>query len=137
MPNEVLPGSGYLRVVVRTAGGALPVANASVRIYASDEENEESGVLYVLLTDRDGRTETVVLATPPRALSMVPGNPRPFGRYNVTVQKEGYGNVQNIGVPVFDGIVSTQNVTLVPLSEFEASRPEIIVESGSGNNPLF
>ena len=63
-------------------------------------------------------------------------NPAPFARYNVTVHKAGYGSVQNIGVPVFAGVVSTQPVTLIPLSEFEEDRPEQILETPEGSNPL-
>ena len=42
----------------------------------------------------------------------------------------------NIGVPVFAGVVSTQPVTLIPLSEFEEDRPERILETPEGSNPL-
>lgn len=136
MQNETMPGRGYLRVVVRTADGVLPLRDAEVLIYASDRENDNTGVLYSLRTDEDGRTEVVELDAPPRALSMTPGDPAPFARYNVTVHKEGYGSVQNIGVPVFAGVVSTQPVTLVPLSEFEEDRPEQILETPEGSNPL-
>ena len=137
MQNKTMPGRGYLRVVVRTANGTLPVSDAEVLIYGSDEDSGNTGVLYSLRTGVDGRTVMVELPAPPRALSMTPGNPAPYARYNITVHRDGYGSVQNIGVPVFDGVVSTQPVTLIPLSEFEESRPERIVETPEGGNPLL
>ena len=45
--------------------------------------------------------------------------------------------MRNIGVPIFDGVLSTQRVTLIPLSEFETDREERIVESVPGQNPLL
>ena len=40
MNNQVdTGGNGFLRVIVRTAGGALPVADATVNIYGSDPQN--------------------------------------------------------------------------------------------------
>ena len=121
---------------MRTADGVLPLRDAQVLIYGADPENDSTGVLYSLRTDGDGITPVVELPAPPRALSMTPGNPSSFARYNVTVHREGYGSVQNIGVPVFSGVVSTQPVTLVPLSEFETDRPELIQETPAGSDPL-
>ena len=130
------PGRGKLQVVVRTADGVLPVADAAIRIYASDREADNTGILYSLRSDRSGLSDTVELDAPPRSLSLTPGNPVPYARYNIAVQKEGYGTVRNIGVPVFDGVLSTQQVTLIPLSEFERNREESIVESDPAADPL-
>jgi len=137
MQNESMPGQGRLRVVVNTAGGVLPVEGASVTVYGADAESGNTGILYALTSGRDGLTEVVTLSAPPRSRSMSPGDPMPYARYNIAVQREGYGTVRNIGVPVFDGIVSTQPVTLVPLSEFENDRPDRIVETPEGGNPLL
>lgn len=136
MQNTAMTGIGRLRIAVNTANGALPVSGASVQVYSADQASG-AGLLYSLRTGAGGLTETVELAAPPRAESLVPGVPAPYARYNIAVEKDGYGGVRNIGVPIFDGIVSTQPVTLVPLSEFESSREEEIVESAAGENPLL
>ena len=130
------PGRGKLQVTVNTADGVLPVADAVVNIFGSDRDADNTGILYSLRSDRSGLTETVDLAAPSRSLSLTPGNPVPYARYNITVHRDGYGSVQNIGVPVFDGVLSTQRVTLIPLSEFEEDREERIVESMPGTDPL-
>lgn len=131
-------GSGYLSVIVQTADGALPVPGASVTIYGTDAENGNTNLLYSLRTGGDGRTETVSLPAPPRALSMVPGNAAPYARYNIEVRRDGYAGVSNIGVPIFDGIVSTQPVALIPLGEFEApGTTERFFETPSGESALL
>ncbi|MBE6560655.1 MAG: carboxypeptidase regulatory-like domain-containing protein [Ruminococcaceae bacterium] len=137
MNQENKPGMGRLQVIVNTAGGSLPVANAAVTVYGADAENDDTGILYSLRTDVSGLTEYVDLAAPSRDLSLTPGNPAPYARYNITVHRDGYGTVRNIGIPIFDGVLSTQRVTLIPLSEFETDREERIVESVPGLNPLL
>ena len=122
MNQENKTGMGRLQVIVNTAGGSLPVADAAVTVYGADTENDNTGILYSLRTDISGLTEYVALAAP---------------RYNIAVHRDGYGTVRNIGVPVFDGVLSTQRVTLIPLSEFETDREERIVESVPGLNPLL
>ena len=77
MNNQPSSGSGFLRVIVQTAGGALPVEGASVDIYGSDRGNGNTGLLYSLQTGIDGLTPPVALPAPPRAESLTPGTPTP------------------------------------------------------------
>ncbi len=137
--NKENTGRGYLRVVVRKARETLPIEGAFVQVYGSDAAGDNTDVLFSLRTDADGVSETVQLPAPPAALSMKPGDPAPYSVYNVTVQKDGYGRVENVGVPIFDGVVSTQPVQLVPLSEFAAGEESEmrIFETPTGENPLL
>lgn len=137
--QEMPAGRGFLRVAVRKARETLPIEGAFVQVYGSGAMGENTDVLYSLTTDEDGLTEVVELAAPPAALSMTPGNPAPYGVYNITVQKEGYGRVENVGAPVFDGVLSVQPVNLVPLSEFgDGDESEMrIFETPAGENPLL
>ncbi len=132
-------GEGFLQVQVWAGEEAIPIPDARVFIFGGDREGDGTGVLYSMRTDADGKTPVVPLLTPPASESMVPGSPAPFGRYNVTVQKEGYGTVENVGVPIFDGILSNQPVRLVPLSEFQTDREGVrrVYESPAGENPLL
>ena len=136
MNNQPSSGSGFLRVIVQTAGGALPVEGASVDIYGSDRGNGNTGLLYSLQTGIDGLTPPVELPAPPRAESLTPGTPTPFARYNIEVRKEGYNGVTNLGAPVFDGIVSAQPVLLIPTVQGDATE-ERIVESPETGNALY
>ena len=75
-PSEKQSETGYLVVRVSTALGAIPLQNATVNIRSSFPAS--SGVLYTLLSDKDGITQKVELPAPPRELSEHPGEAVPF-----------------------------------------------------------
>ena len=106
---------GYLIVRVSTALGAIPLENATVHIRGGSPA--DSGVIYSLLSDRDGLTPRVSLPTPPKERSDSPGSPTPFSAYNVEVIKEGYIPVSFQNIPVYPDIVSVQPAVLIPKSE--------------------
>ncbi len=113
-----MEGKGYLRVQTTTAEGALPVANALVRI-GNDEE------LYSLRTDVDGVTETVSLAAPDPALSLDQAHQLPaYATYSVVVEAEGYETSIIRGVQIFANETSTLPVTMIPLS---AGEPDTVI----------
>lgn len=112
-------GVGYLKIRATSAGGALPVEGAVVRI--SEYTPEGNGeVLYSLRTNGGGLTETVALGAPPAVESMMPGAARPYSIYNVSVTKDGYYPVESIAVPIFSGIVAVQPIAMIPLTEEES-----------------
>lgn len=125
-PNEIFGGTymsergvGYLKIRATSAGGALPVEGALVRI--SEYSPEGSGaVLYSLRTNDGGLTETVSLGAPPARESMMPGAARPYAVYNVTVTKDGYYPVESVAVPIFERIVAVQPIGMVPITEEES-----------------
>lgn len=106
---------GYLVVRVSTALGAIPLENATVHIRGNTKSG--SGVLYSLLSDRDGLTKKVALPTPPKALSGAPGSEVPFSTWNIEVSKQGYIPAVFQSVPVYSQIVSVQPAVLVPRTE--------------------
>ena len=130
MNNETkdssMSGEGFLQVFAYT-GGVVPVEDAAVRISANSEEkggSGETGVIYTLLTDRDGLTKTVGLPAPPKETAMNPDSEvRPFSTYNIEVKKDGFYPVNNVGVPIFDGITSRQPVEMIPESEYTYLSP--------------
>ena len=103
---------GYLVVRVSTARGAIPLEDAAVNIRGGDAD--QSGVLFSLRTDRDGKTRPVPLPTPERALSESPGTEPPYAVYNVDVFKEGYLPLFFHNVPVFPTVISVQPAVMVP-----------------------
>ncbi len=112
---------GFLIVNVNTANGALPLEGARVTIYASsptDGANLDSNIIYTLKTDKNGKTEKVALQTKSKELSLSSSNPIPYDSYNITVTRDGYYDSSYLGVPIFQGITSLQNASLIPLSEF-------------------
>lgn len=112
----MLESQGRLHVRTFTAGGALPVENATVRIMGADENN--SDVSYSLLTDRDGMTKTVSLPTPAVKYSLTP-NPSEasYSTYDIEVNANGYFSKIIQGVSVFSGIETALLVNMIPTSE--------------------
>ena len=107
---------GYLQVHVRSASGALPVADATVTVRAT--EDDPNGYFRILTTDRSGQTPRIALPAPPRALSQTPEPPqvRPYATYVIETRKTGYRTVENTFVPIYADVTSIQPVDLVPLS---------------------
>lgn len=117
---------GYLIVRVSTALGAIPLEDATVNVRGTTAQS--SGILYSLITDRDGLSARVSLPTPPRAVSQSPGEALPYSAWNVEVFKEGYVPAKFINVPVYPSTVSVQPAVLVPLGE-KSSGGEVYRES--------
>lgn len=119
--------TGYLLVSARTADGVLLLPGADVRVIDS-----EGQTVYQGKTDRDGYTEEISVATPPRANSMTPDGGRPFAEVGISVGREGFYTASYSRVPIFPGVVTIQPTSLqaVPQSggNFNASFDE-----GSGN----
>ncbi len=100
---------GYLKVEVKTAD-AQPLENANVVLSASGGSGT---VLHRLTTDSDGQTKSVPLNAPNKVTALKPGGAA-YAVYTVTVSKDGYITQTIKGAEVFDGIASTQPVTLHP-----------------------
>jgi hypothetical protein len=122
MNNSLSNEIGFLIVSVKTANGALPVKDALVNIYENLEDengtNSNGYLLYTMKTNALGQTEKIALPTKSKALSTVPGNPRPFMSYNIFVSRDGFFDSDVINAPVFQGITSIQPISLIPLSEY-------------------
>ena len=116
MPTE---GVGYLVVHVTTARGAIPLEGAAVHIRTNEEADTtpRADILYATTTNRDGNTERIPLAAPPRENAMAPSEVPPFSTYHLEVRREGYGMQSFIALPIFSGITSVQPVDLIPLPE--------------------
>ena len=89
------PGEGFLKFQVTS--GIIPVEGAEI-----------------VISKNHGKTETVRLPAPNKALSLSPGNELPYSSYDVRVSKDGYLDSIFYDVPVFEGITSIQSVVLKP-----------------------
>lgn len=109
------PKIGFLKMQVFTARGAIPVQGAQVTV--SRRIGEGDHVFSSALTDRDGLIAPIPLPAPDRSLSEEPesqGEPVPFATYNIRTEYPGHITVENFNVPIFDGIVSIQPVSMTP-----------------------
>ena len=103
---------GYLTVMVSTARGAIPLEDAIVNVRGGDPQS--SDIIYSMLSDRDGKTPKVILATPPLSYSEAPSDNTAYSVYNVDVFKEGYVPLFFHNVPIFPSVHSIQPAIMVP-----------------------
>lgn len=105
--------SGTLRIRTYTAGGALPVDGAIVRIRGADEDN--GYVAHQLVTDKDGLTPAISLPAPNVDYSLFPDpSQQPFSSYNIEISANGFLDKKINGLTVFSGIESVQLVNMIP-----------------------
>ena len=105
--------SGTLRVRAYTAGGALPVEGAVVRVVGSSEDNRL--IAFSSLTDRDGLSELLILPAPSVDFSLAPDPAElPYSLYDLEVSVPGYYTKRIKGLTVFSGINSIQLVNMIP-----------------------
>ena len=119
----MLNSEGKLRIRANTAGGALPIHGARVKIYGAEESNRD--VIYLLLTDSDGTTASVSLPAPDKSLSQSPSPAEsPYSIYNVEISANGYYTRKINNLPIFSGIESYQIVGMIPSSQSDSTYPE-------------
>ena len=109
----MLDSSGSLRIRTYTAGGAIPVKGATVRITGAEEANRS--VSYSLVTDRNGQTKVVTLPAPSVDYSLSP-NPAelPYSVYDLVITAPGYLTKRINGLTVFSGVNSVQLINMIP-----------------------
>ncbi len=122
---------GRLQVQVYRAEEALPVEGATVTVFAEDG----GGALTPLTvtTNRSGFTPAITLPAKPAALSMSPGNPRPYATYTVQVNAPGYFEIRDSEVAVYSGVTSVLPAALLPLPENFTGDPIITYPGGQPN----
>ena len=109
----MLDSNGNLRVRTYTAGGALPVKGAIVRITGAGDDN--GFVSYSLVTDRDGQTDVVSLPAPSVNYSLYPDPAElPYSVYDIVITAPGYLTKRINGLSIFSGINSIQLVNMIP-----------------------
>lgn len=106
-------GKGTIQFKVYTAREAMPIAEAKCVI--SKKIGGKVHELRTLLTDSSGQTPSETLPTPSGELSQSYENSiQPFSLYDATITKNGFAEVILRDIPVFDGVQSIQNVSMIP-----------------------
>ena len=123
--------SGTLRIRTYTAGGALPVKGAVVRIRGADEDN--GFVVHQLITDDDGLTPPVSLPAPSIDYSLFPEpSEQPYSSYNIEINANGFLDKKILGLTVFSGIESIQLVNMIPGKSIDSN----IVPNGNSQTVI-
>lgn len=130
VPVVALPldGQGSLIVVVNSAE-ERPLQGATVVISEPNSGKE----LYTLTTDQSGKTIPVRLAAPLKENSLEPNfGEIVYGLYNITASADGFIKSTLESIPVFDSVVSIQQIRLLMNS---ASGGENKEQSENEGNP--
>lgn len=110
-----MASEGYLTVRVYTSTAQLPIEDAVVSL--SSASGEGTRYLATRLTDESGRTERITVSTPNTTESLQPGQGIPYTVVDVTVESPEYERVLIEGLQIFPGIVTQQDVELLPLQD--------------------
>lgn len=105
---------GYMKVQVLAGRSEIPVKDA--RIVITKKINGDTFTLADVTSDVNGMTQRLSLPAPPAALSQTPGNVAPFAVYDIEITHPGYTPVNDLDVPVFENVLSIQNVKLNSIS---------------------
>ncbi len=110
-----MAADGYLIIRTYTSAAQLPVAGATVSVTEQGENGAR--LIATRITDRSGRTTPIKITTPDRSESLTPGQPLPFKDVNITIDKTGFDRVLIENAQLFAGIITEQNVEMLPLGE--------------------
>ena len=106
---------GTVRIRTYAAAGALPVDGVLVKVYGTDDYNND--VIYSLITDSDGVTKEISLPAPPAIYSTSHGAPQsPYSVYNVELIKNGFYPKRIDNVPIFSGTKAVLPMEMIPLA---------------------
>ncbi len=102
---------GTLQVNVLTAVQNRPVSGAKVTVSYTGVPGEP---LRELITDQNGNTPELRLATPPLELSLEPSEEQPYSEYTIRVEAPGYEPTEVSGSEMLSGQRSVQSISLSP-----------------------
>ncbi|MBQ9895227.1 MAG: carboxypeptidase regulatory-like domain-containing protein [Ruminococcus sp.] len=105
---------GYIIVNVRTGYESSAVEGATVMVTAIVDGTRL--VLASGLTDQSGTTPKFSVPVPDLSHSQQPSpDKRPYNLFDVSVTADGFFNARSVDVPVFSGITSVQNFSMIPV----------------------
>lgn len=106
---EENPSKGFIKVQVYSGRSPIPISGAKVTV---SKTLSDKYVLSTVYTDRNGHTQTITLPAKPAAMSQTPEGAIPYTSYDILIEKENYLSVENLNVPIFEGILSVQPVRM-------------------------
>lgn len=114
--------SGYLRVDVVNENNNFPIKGADVTISYQDGTTSET-----VKTDNSGQTDSISLRTPPLALSLQPGDIKPYADYDVVIKASGFETLTIKGAEVLAGVTAIQPARMIPLLDNEGLQENIYI----------
>ena len=105
--------TGKLKIRVNSIEGYLPIENALIELSFTGDPDS---TVEQIVTDKEGQSDVIDLATPPLEYSMEPGNAQPYSEYTLKVAAEGYEPIYISGVEVLPVVTAQQEIVLRSLS---------------------
>lgn len=110
-----MAATGAIEVRTFLGNEALPVSGAGVHIVRRIGDAEQ--LVAYRTTDKDGKTEPVVVETPDADASAAPGETTPFSNYDIRIRHPDYHRVYIHNVQAFPNTITRQLVQMIPSSE--------------------
>ncbi|MDO4379506.1 MAG: hypothetical protein Q4D20_01400 [Clostridia bacterium] len=112
---------GSLKVQVFMANRAYPVSSSHVVITGADNKK----VYFDGYTNTNGVVGSILLPAPKKSFSQSPQEKPPYSKYDITVSHPYFQKRKYLGVPVFSGVESIQNIQLLPLGTDERDNTDV------------
>lgn len=110
-----MPSIGYLQVRAFVSSARIPLANVAVSV-----QTPQGTLLAARLTNRSGMLDAPIpIEVPNRSAGLIPDTGVvPFTQVNLFARKEAYEQIESENVQIFPGVITTQNLPMIPLAEF-------------------
>lgn len=110
-----MASTGYIQVRAYTSNAQVPLENAAVSV-----RTPQGQILAARLTNSSGMLDVPIpISVPDLSAGLEPGTGViPFAQVNIRARKERFEQIEAENVQVFPGVVTTQNLEFIPLSEF-------------------
>ncbi|MBM6869749.1 spore cortex-lytic protein [Pseudoflavonifractor phocaeensis] len=114
---------GTIAVRVFTSVARIPIQGATVAFTQGGFGGRQT-LLAVRVTDQNGHTVPVRIATPDLAEGASPSGETPFATCNIWTEAPGYEYSVSTGVQIFPGVETVQDIALIPLPEHTQPNPD-------------
>ena len=105
---------GYVQVRAYTSFAQIPLQNVAIMV--SDSNGD---ALAFRLTDRNGKIEPIEIEVPDLYASQSPDTGViPYRNIQISARVEDYEQLELENVQVFPGILTVQDLEMIPLSEY-------------------
>lgn len=110
-----MPSIGYLQVRAFVSSARIPLANVAVSV-----QTPQGTLLAARLTNRSGMLDTPIpIEVPNRSAGLTPDTGVvPFTQVNLFARKKAYEQIESENVQIFPGVITAQNLPMIPLAEF-------------------
>ena len=110
-----MPSIGYLQVRAFASSARIPLANVAFSV-----QTPQGSLLAARLTNRSGMLDAPIpIEVPNRSAGLTPDTGVvPFTQVNLFARKEAYEQIESEHIQIFPGVMTTQNLPMIPLSEF-------------------